>query len=248
MKAVEQRQHHRRRGIYLLPNLLTTIGLFAGFYAVVAAMKGLFDHAAIAVYIALVIDSCDGRVARMTGTQSDFGAQYDSLSDMIGFGIAPALVAYSLLLHKLGRIGWLIAFCYAAATAMRLARFNADSYTTKRYFRGLPCPSAAALIAALVWNTNLFKLHDHMVVVAMGVIMLIVALLMVSNIHYLSFKDLDFKGRVPFFAIAVVVLSIVAIAWRPPQVLFAGFFLYVLSGPLLVLHRVKRRRRRRKRG
>ena len=245
-----EQQQQRRRGIYLLPNLLTTIGLFAGFYAVVAAMKGLFDHAAIAVYIALIVDSCDGRVARMTGTQSDFGAHYDSLSDLVGFGIAPALVAYSLSLHKLGRVGWLIAFCYAAATALRLARFNTDVYNSKRYFRGLPCPSAVALVAGVVWNTHLFKLNDHISIMAMGVMILLVALLMVSNIHYLSFKDLDFKGRVPFFFISVIVLSLVAIAWRPAQVLFIGFFLYTLSGPVLSLYRMRRRqqRRRKRRG
>ena len=148
-------RHLRRRGIYLLPNLFTTLGLFFGFYAIVAALKGHFDQAAIAIYIGMIFDALDGRIARLTNTASPFGAEYDSLSDMVTFGIAPALVAYSWGLYNLGKIGWLVAFLYAAATALRLARFNIQiGQVSKRYFVGLPCPVAAAVIAGMIWTGN----------------------------------------------------------------------------------------------
>src|SRR5580698_8220938 len=147
------------RGIYLLPNLFTTAALFAGFYAVMAAMKGYFDSAAIAIFVAMILDSLDGRVARMTNTQTAFGAQYDSLSDMVAFGVAPALIVYSWSLFSLGKLGWLIAFLYTAGTALRLARFNTQSHDTdKRYFQGLPSPAAAGVIAGLVWLGNTYEL------------------------------------------------------------------------------------------
>ncbi|MAZ77633.1 MAG: CDP-diacylglycerol--serine O-phosphatidyltransferase [Legionellaceae bacterium] len=227
----------RMRGIYLLPNLFTTVGLFAGFYAIVAAMKGMFDIASIAIYVAMVADSLDGRVARLTGTQSKFGAEYDSLSDMVGFGIAPALVAYSLALHHLGKIGWLAAFCYTVATALRLARFNiqatGEEEADKRYFQGLPSPAAAGLLAGLVWVDHIFLLRGSTANAVIAIMVVLTALLMVSNINYLSFKDLDLKNSVPFFAILIVVLVVVAIAMDPPHVLFSAFLVYALSGPIM---------------
>lgn len=221
----------RHRGIYLLPNLLTTAALFSGFYAIVAGMKGQFEHAAVALFVAMLMDTLDGRVARLTKTQSAFGAQYDSLSDMVSFGLTPALVSYNWALSTLGKLGWLAAFIYAAATALRLARFNSQiGKSDKRYFVGLPCPAACAVIAGLVWvgaETD-FSGKKISVVVAMMVVGL--ALLMVSNLRYYSFKDIDFKGHVPFFAVLLVVLIFSIIAWNPPFVLFVLFSLYALSG------------------
>jgi CDP-diacylglycerol---serine O-phosphatidyltransferase len=236
----------RMRGIYLLPNLFTTIGLFAGFYAIVAAMKGMFDIASIAIYVAMVADSLDGRVARLTGTQSKFGAEYDSLSDMVGFGVAPALVAYSLALHQLGKVGWLVAFCYTVATALRLARFNiqtaGEEEVDKRYFQGLPSPAAAGLLAGLVWVDHIFMLHGLMTNIVIAAMVIATALLMVSNVRYLSFKDLDLKNSVPFFVILLVVVVVVAIAMDPPHVLFAAFLVYALSGPLMYFLRLLKKK------
>lgn len=234
----KQQPHDNRpkRGIFLLPNLFTTFGLFAGFYAIVAAMKGMFDVAAIAIYLAMVADSLDGRIARLTGTQSKFGAEFDSLSDMVGFGVAPALVVYSLALNELGKVGWLVAFCYTAATALRLARFNiqaAGEETDKRYFQGLPSPAAAGLLAGLVWVEHVFLLHGLAVNIVVAAMVLGTALLMVSNVRYLSFKDLDLKNSVPFFVILLVVVVFVAIVMDPPHVLFSAFLVYALSGPIL---------------
>lgn len=225
----------KRRGIYLLPNLFTTASLFAGFYAMVAAMKGLYGSAAFVTFIAMLADSLDGRVARLTNTTSAFGGEYDSLSDMVAFGVAPALMMYTWALSALGKIGWLIAFCYTAATALRLARFNIQHDTMdKRYFRGLPCTSAAGGVAGLIWiqNTYSFIPLTWVKMIAAGVTV-ILALLMVSNIPYRSFKDSDFKNRVSFFTVLLVIIGFVGIAIDPPGVLFVIFSLYALSGPLL---------------
>ena len=229
----------RSLGIYLLPNLFTTAGLFAGFYAVVAAMKGFFDVAAIAIFIAMIADGLDGRVARLTNTQSEFGAQYDSLSDMVAFGIAPALVVYSWALFDLGKLGWLAAFFYAAATALRLARFNVQEVEDKRFFQGLPSPSAAGIIAGMVWLGNQNGVPGHSINIFVALITVITAALMVSNIRYYSFKQIDFKGKVPFIAILIVVLVFVAISLDPPLVLFVGFGIYGLSGPVLHLREIR---------
>ncbi len=224
----------QRRGIYLLPNLFTTAGLFAGFYAIVAGMKGHFEIASISLFVAMIMDGLDGRVARLTGTESAFGAQYDSLSDMVCFGITPALVAYSWGLQYLGKIGWLSAFFYAAATALRLARFNTQvGHADKKFFIGLPCPTAAALIAGMVWIGTDFEIPGKSISVVAAGVVLATASLMVSNVRYHSFKELDLKGHVSFFAVLIVVLSYLLIAWDPPKVLFAVFMLYVLSGPVL---------------
>jgi len=229
----------RGRGIYLLPNLFTLSALFAGFYAVVASMKGHFDNAAIAIFIAMIMDSLDGRVARMTNTVSAFGAQLDSLSDMVSFGVAPALVIYSWSLHSLGKVGWLSAFIFAVATALRLARFNSETEQSnnKRFFRGLACPAGAANIASLVWLGHELGFDPKRYAVAVAIFTIFIAFLMVSNIAYRSFKDLDLKGRVSFIVILAVVLSFVLVSINPPQVLFWVFTVYAFSGPVFAIWR-----------
>jgi len=238
------RAHRKRgRGIYLLPNLFTTAALFAGFYAVLAAMNGQFEKAAIAIFVAMILDGLDGRVARMTDTQTAFGAEYDSLSDMVAFGLAPSLVMYELSLSGLGKLGWLAAFIYTAGAALRLARFNSRLDTAdKRFFTGLPSPSAAAILAGFVWVLVDNDLSGADFAWAALVLTAGAGLLMVSNILYHSFKQIDFKGKVPFFSIVAVMLAFAIIVSEPPMVLFAIFMIYTLSGPLLALKRQLRKR------
>lgn len=239
--ASPEKKH--RRGIYLLPNLFTTAALFSGFYAIVSAMGGRFEAAAVAIFVAMVLDGIDGRIARITHTQSAFGVEYDSLSDMVSFGLAPALVLYEWSLYGLGKVGWLSAFIYAAAAALRLARYNTQvASADKRYFQGLPSPSAAALLAGLVWLGADYGLSgERMVVVALPVA-LVAGVMMVSKFRYHSFKGLDLRGRVPFVAVLLVVLIYVAVSSQPPLVLFSAFLIYALSGPILTLVHVRRRR------
>lgn len=233
----------RRRGIYLLPNLFTTAGLFAGFYAIVAAMNGRFEAAAVAIFIAMVMDGIDGRLARLTHTQTDFGAEYDSMADMVSFGLAPALVMYTWGLSTLGKIGWLAAFIYAAGAALRLARFNTQvGIADKRYFQGLASPAAAGIIAGMVWLGADYGVHGSKVMIPALIITVLAAVLMVSNVRYHSFKELDLKGKVPFVALLILVLAFVFISTDPPKVLFALFFLYALSGPVFTL--IQRRKKR----
>ena len=222
----------RDRGIYLLPNLFTTGALFAGFYAVVQAMNGRFEHAAVAIFIAMVLDGLDGRVARMTHTQSAFGAEYDSLSDMVSFGVAPALVIYVFALQSLGKIGWIAAFVYCAGAALRLARFNTqlETLTDKRFFQGMPSPSAAALIAGFVWVMVEYGVEGQDVRWLAAAIALFGGLTMVSNFRYYSGKEINLRKSVPFFVILLVVLAFVLISTSPPEVLFGIFVLYGLSG------------------
>lgn len=236
--------NNKQRGIYLLPNLLTTAAFFAGFYSIVAAMKGHFEIAAIAIFVAMIADGLDGRVARMTNTQTEFGAQYDSLSDLSAFGIAPALVIYSWSLFHLGKIGWLAAFLYAVATALRLARFNTQ-VTDKSYFQGLPCPSAAGLIASIVWMGSNYEVDGFVVSIPVGVLTIFIAGLMVSTIRYSSFKTIDFKGRVPFLTIVLAVFLIAAVALEPAEMLFAIFFIYLVSGPIHTLWHLRKMRKQR---
>ncbi len=238
---------NQRRGIYLLPNLFTTAALFSGFYAIVAAINGRFEAAAIAIFIAMILDGMDGRVARMTNTQSDFGAEYDSLSDVISFGLAPALIIYQWGLTGLGRVGWVAAFVYTAAAALRLARFNTQVETAdKNYFQGLPSPSAAGIVVALVWVGEEYKLEPSggLSIVAMIVIVL-AGILMISNVRYNSFKGIDLKGKVPFVHILAVVLVFVLVSLEPPSVLFILFMAYALSGPVVTLFQLKKHRARR---
>ena len=237
----------RRRGIYLLPNLFTTSALFCGFYAIIAAINARYEPAAIAMFVAMVLDGMDGRIARMTNTQSDFGVQYDSLSDLVSFGLAPALVMYQWSLHSLGKLGWLAAFVYAAATALRLARFNTQAGTEdKLFFQGLPSPAAAALIAGFIWLGDANGHYDGTNLVWISFPITIAAgILMVSNIRYHSFKQFDLKGRVPFMTILVLVLILVLIALRPSIVLFFLAFIYALSGPTMTLLLIRRHRAKR---
>ncbi len=240
---------YRRRGIYLLPNIFTTAAMFAGFYAIVASMNGQFEKAAIAIFIAMILDGVDGRVARMTNTQSDFGAQFDSLSDMVSFGIAPALVMYQWSLASMvdmgwqwGRIGWLAAFVYTACAAMRLARFNTKVGTAdKRYFQGLPSPSAAAVIAGVVWVGVDNGLSGADAAIYAAVLTILVGLLMVSNILYYSFKELHFKQRLPIFSILIVVLVLALAALDTSKLLLFVFGVYTLSGPFFSVFRKLRK-------
>ena len=229
----------RRKGIYILPNLFTLAALFGGFYAVVMAMNGRFDLAATGVFCAMVLDSLDGRVARMTNTQSAFGEQMDSLSDMVSFGAAPALIAYEWALKGLGRWGWIAAFVYCACAALRLARFNVNTgVVDKRFFQGLPSPAAAALVAGFIWlvtevgvrGEDLLWLSWTQVTWVMFGFTLYAGLTMVTNVPFYSFKDVQMKKSVPFVVIVLIALVIAIINIHPPTVLFGVFVIYGLSG------------------
>jgi len=225
----------RRRGIYLLPNLFTTGVLFGGFYAIVQAMNARYEHAAIAIFVAMVFDFLDGRIARLTRTQSEFGAEYDSLADVVAFGAAPALVMYEWALRPLGRLGWIAAFAYCAATALRLARFNVNiDVVDKRYFQGLPCPAAAAVLAGFVWVIDDFDLQraEWLHGLACGVTFF-AAITMVTSVPFYSFKDINFRRSVPFWAVLIVVLALILVSANPPMVLFGMFVAYAVSGYVL---------------
>lgn len=227
-----------RRGIYLLPNAFTTAALFCGFYAIVMGMDSHFEKATIAIFVAMVLDSLDGRVARLTNTQSEFGAQYDSLSDMVSFGAAPALVAYEWGLRGLGQWGWLAAFVYCACAALRLARFNTNiAVVDKRYFQGIPSPAAAGLVAGFIWAVTDFKLDATNLRWVMWLITLLVGFTMVSNIPFYSFKEINLKKSVPFAVPLVLVLVYVLIVSYPSLVLFSVFVLYCFSGYAIFLWR-----------
>jgi len=221
----------RRRGIYLLPNLFTTAALFAGFYAIVQAMNANFDQSAVAIFVAMVLDGLDGRVARMTRTQSAFGAEFDSLADMVSFGAAPALVIYEWALRDLGKLGWIAAFVYVAGAALRLARFNTLlEVADKRWFQGLPSPSAAALVAGFVWIIDDLGYDPADLRWVAWAVTLFAGLTMVSNLKYYSFKAINLRKSVPFVAIFVIVLVLALLSYQPAIVLFAAFVAYGLSG------------------
>lgn len=221
----------RRRSIYLLPNLFTTGALFAGFYAIVQAMNGKFEFAAVAIFIAMVLDGLDGRVARLTHTQSEFGAEYDSLSDMVSFGVAPSLLMYEWAFRDLGKIGWFAAFIYCAGTALRLARFNTNiDVVDKRYFQGLPSPAAAALVAGFVWVMGDYGFTGQDLRWYAVTLTVFAGLSMVSNVLFYSFKDFNMRKSVPFIAIFVLALFFILISSYPPGVLFFIFLGYALSG------------------
>lgn len=244
-----EKPKHRRRGIYLLPNLFTTATLFGGFYAILAAMSGRFEPAAIAIFMAMVADALDGRVARMTNTQTDFGAEYDSLADMVAFGLAPALVVYLWALSGLGKLGWLAAFVYTAGTALRLARFNTQvGIADKRYFQGLASPAAAAILAGGVWVGVEHELAGEGALWIAGIITLATGLLMVSNIRYHSFKEIDFRGKVPFIVLVAVMWGFAVVLWQPSLVLFLMFLGYAVSGPVMTLAQLRKRRAERQLG
>lgn len=244
MTQPEQIHKQRSKGIYLLPNLFTTAGLFAGFYAIIAAVDGFFANAAIAIFIALIMDGIDGRVARMTHTESDFGAEYDSMADMVSFGLAPALVIHQWALTSWGKIGWLAAFVFAACAALRLARFNTQvGVADKRYFQGLASPAAASLIAGFVWLGVDFGWEGTDKSLIAIVVSIGAGVLMVTNIRYHSFKQFDLRGKVPFMVIVGLMLAFAVIYLHPPVVLFAGFFIYAISGPVMALLKLKQRHR-----
>ena len=224
-----------KKGIYLLPNLLTTAGLFGGFYSIVAAMQHKFELACIAIFIAMIADGLDGRVARLTNTQSAFGVEYDSLSDMIAFGVAPALLVYTWALRHLGKVGWLCAFFYVACTALRLARFNVKHEEgDKRYFQGIACTAAAGVIASVVWYLlDLGVLDGRKLGIGMAIFIVFIAALEVSNIKFYSMKVVDFKGLVPFMFLVAVVVALIALVFNPPLVLFCAFIAYLVLGPVI---------------
>ena len=241
----------RHRGIYLLPNLFTTANLFAGFFSIITAINGNFYVAAATVFVAMVLDSLDGRVARLTNTQSAFGAEYDSLSDMVAFGLAPAVLAYEWALSELGNVGLTVAFIYVACAALRLARFNTQiGKVDKRWFIGLASPAAAGVVAGWVWavwaldEVGIRGVDLPLILVMLFALMVAAAgLLIVSNIKYYSFKDLDLKGRVPFVAILIVVLVFAVVFSDPPRILLLIFLAYAASGPVQYLMQLRRRKR-----
>lgn len=236
----------RRKGIYILPNLFTTAALFAGFYAIVQAMNQRFEDAAVAIFIAMVLDALDGRVARLTHTQSAFGAQYDSLSDMVSFGAAPALVVYEWALKDLGKLGWIAAFIYCAGAALRLARFNTTlGVVDKRYFQGLPSPAAAALIAGLIWVAIDNELSGAQMSVYAALLTVFAGASMVTNVLFWSGKDINLRKSVPFFVVFALVLVFALVSSYPPGVLFALFVAYAASGYAMLGWRSVRRRQRR---
>jgi CDP-diacylglycerol--serine O-phosphatidyltransferase len=222
----------RSRGIYLLPNLFTTAALFCGFYAIVMAMNDRFEHAAWAIFVAMILDGLDGRIARLTNTQSEFGAQYDSLSDMVSFGAAPALVIYEWSLRGLGKAGWIAAFIYCAGAALRLARFNTNiEVVDKRFFQGLPSPAAAAMVAGFVLMMTDLEVSGRIQLpwVSLG-IAVFAGLSMVSNIPFYSFKDVNFRKSVPFIVVFLIALALALLSIDPPKVLMPIFVAYGLSG------------------
>ena len=234
----------RRRGIYLLPNLFTLAALFAGFYAIVQAMNLNFDLASIAIFVAMVLDSLDGRVARLTKTQSAFGAEFDSLSDMVSFGAAPALVMYEWVLRDMGKWGWVAAFLYCACAALRLARFNTMlDVADKRWFTGIPSPAAAALVAGFVWIVDDYAFDPESIRWYALFVTVFAGLTMVSSLKYWSFKTINLRKSVPFVVILLSVAVVVLLSLYPPLVLFAGFVAYALSGYALAAWQLVRRGR-----
>ena len=231
-KGEMPRSRMRDRGIYVLPNLFTIGALFAGFYSIVQAMNGRWEHAAVAIFIAMVLDGLDGRVARMTGTQSAFGAELDSLSDMVSFGVAPALIMYVFALKGLGKFGWIAAFVYCAGAALRLARFNTqlDTVTDKRFFQGLPSPSAAALVAGFVWVMVEYGFTGPEVAGLAAAVILFAGISMVTNFKFYSGKEINLRKSVPFFVVLLIVLFFILVSTSPPEVLLLIFVLYGLSG------------------
>ena len=241
----------RKRGIYLLPSVLTTFGMFAGFYSIISSINGDFTIAAISIMIAMMWDTLDGRVARLTNTQSGFGAEYDSLADLVSFGLAPALLVYQWTLYELGRFGWLAAFVYLTCAALRLARFNTQvGIADKRYFQGLPSPAAAGVIASMIWLKIWTFASFDSDVISLGYylgagITILCGLLMVSNLRYYSFKELDSK-KASFRFLLVVIMSLIILVYKPNIILFTGFFVYLLSGPIITIIGLNKKRNEKK--
>ncbi len=238
---------HRHRGIYLLPNLFTTGAMFAGFYAITSAINGRFETAAISILVAMVLDGLDGRVARLTNTQTEFGVQYDSLSDMVSFGVAPALVMYLWAFESLGKLGLFAAFVHTAGGALRLARFNTQvEVADKRYFQGLPSPAAAAILAGGLWISLEYNYDVESIKYLVLVLTISTGLLMVSNFRYSSFKEIDFKDKVPFVVAISVMLAIGFIMAQAQSMLFVLALGYAISGPVITLLTLRKKRKNRK--
>jgi len=240
-----------KRGIYLLPSVLTTFGMFAGFYSIISSINGDFTIAAISIMIAMMWDTLDGRVARLTNTQSAFGAEYDSLADLVSFGLAPALLVYQWTLYELGRFGWLASFVYLTCAALRLARFNTQvGIADKRYFQGLPSPAAAGVIASMIWLKIWTFASFDSDVISLGYylgagITILCGLLMVSNLRYYSFKELDSK-KASFRFLLIVIMSLIILVYKPNIILFTGFFIYLLSGPVITILGLNKKRLQKK--
>lgn len=231
-----------RRGIYLLPNLITTGALFSGFYAIIAAMSGALENAAIAIIIAGFLDAMDGRIARMTNTQSEFGLQYDSLSDLVAFGVAPAVLMFSWVLADLAKVGWTVAFLYMACAALRLARFNTQP--DNKVFTGLASPAAAGTLATAVWvSVDNFDRVGIELGIPMAVLTVVMALLMVSGVRYWSPKQINLRGRVPFFYMLAIIVVFATIFTYPPGILLAIGIVYASSGPVQAIIRRRKRKR-----
>lgn len=244
--GLKKREGHN--GIYLLPNLFTTTSLFFAFYAIISAFKGEFESAVVGIFVGMVADGLDGRIARLTNTQSLFGAEYDSLSDMVTFGVAPALLLYCWQFQHLGKLGWLISFLYTACVAIRLARFNTQLETAdKRYFQGLSCTASAGVVASCVWVCIQYQLSERVSAIAMGAMAVILSTLMVSNVRYYSFKEIDFKAKVSFLYVLIILILFIAIAANPWLVTSITFLAYAASGPLQTIlgkHRLRKKRKR----
>lgn len=232
------------RGIYLLPNLLTSASLFCGFFAVIAAIQGRLESAATAILLSCVFDALDGKVARFTRSTTHFGMEYDSLSDLVAFGVAPGILAYQWVLHGFGRLGWIASFMYVICGALRLARFNVQkSNHDPRYFRGLPIPGAAAFIAALLLFTEAFERSPRSAEGGMIIMMYVLSFLMVSTIEYPSFKELDLTGQKPFNVLVGIILVLLLIVYKPAILLFPALLCYLILGPVTMFYRLRKKRR-----
>lgn len=243
----EKKRTIRQRGIYLLPNLFTTGAMFAGFYAITSALDGRFETSAIAIFVAMILDGLDGRVARMTNTESEFGVQYDSLSDMVSFGVAPGIVMYIWALASLGKLGLFAAFVHTAGGALRLARFNTQvEVADRRYFQGLPSPAAAAILAGALWISLELGYDVDTIKYIVLVLTVSTGLLMVSNFRYSSFKEIDLKGRVPFVVAIIVMLGIGFVMAQAEIMLFVIALGYAISGPIITLLMLRQKRKNRK--
>ena len=229
--------HARARGVYVLPNLFTTAGVFAGFYAIMQAQLGQYEAACVAIYVAMVMDIVDGRLARLTNTQTEFGSQYDSLADMVSFGVAPALILFDYALHDMGRLGSLIAFVYIACAALRLARFNVAKSNDKRFFIGVPSPGAAAMIATVIWVMVDYQIRPDFFKYILGLLMLLLALAMVSNIKYRSFKDIEVREQIPFIGLTVLVIVIAIIYMDPPLAFLLIGGSYIFGGAIVYCYK-----------
>lgn len=243
--ATPAAEHNQHRGVYLIPNLLTTSALFAGFFAIISSMNGDFSRACIAIFVAQLLDGADGRVARMTHTQSEFGAQYDSMSDIIAFGLAPAILAFQWSLSGMDKAGWVAAFIFVAGAALRLARFNVQiGKVDKKYFVGLASPAGAAVIWGTIWSLEEFGITGEQVSWLMVVLVPLVGIMMVSPVRYFSFKDISAQRRIPFFALLAIVLIFSLIALDPPRVLLGFALVYAFHGPVLEVGRLLRRQKK----